>query len=126
MVDVTVVVVSEDGPVTVFREGAAVNAGVRLLVRGHWEAVAELDAYPGRLVHPLVRIGYVLDLATCMLQAGLARQESRGAHSRPSDFPDRDDEKFRKHSISEWVDGVPRLSYREVRVTKWEPTVRTY
>jgi succinate dehydrogenase / fumarate reductase flavoprotein subunit len=73
-----------------------------------------------------IELGYLLDLAMCMLHAGLARQESRGAHSRPSDFPDRDDEKFMKHSISEWVDGVPRLSYREVRVTKWEPTVRTY
>jgi succinate dehydrogenase / fumarate reductase flavoprotein subunit len=73
-----------------------------------------------------IELGYMLDLATCMLQAGLARQESRGAHSRPSDFPDRDDENFMKHSITEWVDGAPRLSYREVRVTKWEPTVRTY
>jgi succinate dehydrogenase/fumarate reductase flavoprotein subunit len=73
-----------------------------------------------------IELGYMLDLATCMLQAGLARQESRGAHSRPSDFPDRDDENFMKHSITKWVDGAPRLSYREVRVTKWEPTVRTY
>ena len=73
-----------------------------------------------------IELGYLLDLAMCMLQAGLARQESRGAHSRPSDFPDRDDKSFMKHSISEWVDGAPRLSYRDVRVTKWEPTVRTY
>jgi succinate dehydrogenase/fumarate reductase flavoprotein subunit len=73
-----------------------------------------------------IELGYLLDLAACMLQAGLARQESRGAHSRPSDFPERDDENFMKHSITEWVDGAPRLSYRDVRVTKWEPTVRTY
>jgi succinate dehydrogenase/fumarate reductase flavoprotein subunit len=73
-----------------------------------------------------IELGYLLDLAACMLQAGLARQESRGAHSRPSDFPDRDDDNFMKHSISEWVDGSPRLSYRDVRVTKWEPMVRTY
>jgi succinate dehydrogenase/fumarate reductase flavoprotein subunit len=73
-----------------------------------------------------IELGYLLDLAACMLQAGLAREESRGAHSRPSDFPERDDESFMKHSISEWVDGAPRLSYRDVRVTKWEPTVRTY
>ncbi len=73
-----------------------------------------------------IEVGYLLDLAACMLQAGIAREESRGAHSRPSDFPDRDDERFMKHSISELVDGGPRLSYRDVRVTKWEPTVRTY
>ena len=73
-----------------------------------------------------IELGYLLDLASCMLQAGVARKESRGAHSRPSDFPERDDENFMKHSISEWVDGAPRLSYRDVRVTKWQPTVRTY
>ena len=26
-----------------------------------------------------------------------------------------------KHSISRWVDGGPELSYKEVRVTKYEP-----
>ena len=36
----------------------------------------------------------MLDLAWVMVQAGLAREESRGAHSRPYDFPDRDDERF--------------------------------
>jgi succinate dehydrogenase / fumarate reductase, flavoprotein subunit len=73
-----------------------------------------------------IELGYMLDLAPCMLQAGIARKESRGAHSRPYDFPDRDDENFLKHSISRWQDGGPELSYKEVRMTKWEPTERTY
>jgi succinate dehydrogenase/fumarate reductase flavoprotein subunit len=73
-----------------------------------------------------IELGYLLDLGACMLQAGLARRESRGAHSRPSDFPERDDENFLKHSITRWVDGAPRLTYGEVRMTKWEPMVRSY
>ena len=73
-----------------------------------------------------IELGYLLDLAAVMLQAGLARQESRGAHSRPSDFPERDDENFLKHSITHWVDGAPQLSYADVRMTKWEPMVRSY
>jgi succinate dehydrogenase/fumarate reductase flavoprotein subunit len=73
-----------------------------------------------------IELGSLLDLAAVMLQAGYAREESRGAHSRPSDFPERDDESFLKHSITHWVDGAPRLSYAEVRMTKWAPTVRTY
>jgi succinate dehydrogenase / fumarate reductase flavoprotein subunit len=73
-----------------------------------------------------IELGYLLDLGACMLQAGLARKESRGAHSRPSDFPERDDQNFLKHSITRWVDGVPQLTYAEVRMTKWEPMVRTY
>jgi hypothetical protein len=31
-----------------------------------------------------------------------------------------------KHSISHWVDGAPKLSYKEVRVTKWQPETRKY
>jgi succinate dehydrogenase/fumarate reductase flavoprotein subunit len=73
-----------------------------------------------------IELGYMLDLASCMLQAGVARKESRGAHSRPYDYPKRDDENFMKHSITRWADGRPELSYAPVRVTKYEPTERTY
>jgi hypothetical protein len=31
-----------------------------------------------------------------------------------------------KHSISRWVDGGPELSYKEVRVTRFEPQERKY
>ena len=73
-----------------------------------------------------IELGYLLDLAEVMLQAGIARKESRGAHSRPHDYPNRDDEQFLKHSISTWNGGGPELSYREVRMTRWQPTERTY
>ena len=73
-----------------------------------------------------IELGYMLDLAACMLQAGVARKESRGAHSRPYDYPTRDDANFLKHSITRWAGDRPELSYKEVRMTKWEPTERTY
>jgi succinate dehydrogenase/fumarate reductase flavoprotein subunit len=73
-----------------------------------------------------IELGYLLDLASVMLQAGVARTESRGAHSRPYDFPDRDDEHFLKHSITRWSDDGPQLSYGEVRMTQWEPMERKY
>ncbi len=73
-----------------------------------------------------IELGNMLELAACMVQAGLARKESRGAHARPDDYPVRDDEHFMKHSVSRWVDGGPELSYKDVRVTSWEPMERKY
>jgi succinate dehydrogenase / fumarate reductase flavoprotein subunit len=73
-----------------------------------------------------IELGNMLDLAWCMVQAGIARKESRGAHARPHDYPKRDDENFMKHSISRWVGDAPQLSYSEVRVTEYEPMERTY
>ena len=44
-----------------------------------------------------LELGFLLELADCMVVAGLARKESRGAHARPYDYPDRDDENFLRH-----------------------------
>jgi succinate dehydrogenase/fumarate reductase flavoprotein subunit len=73
-----------------------------------------------------IELGYALDLAACMVLAGEARKESRGAHSRPHDYPKRDDEHFMKHSITRWTDDGPELSTREVRFTKYLPEERKY
>jgi succinate dehydrogenase / fumarate reductase flavoprotein subunit len=73
-----------------------------------------------------IELGNMIELARCMLQAGVARKESRGAHARPYDFPNRDDENFMKHSISRRGDEGPELSYKEVRFTKYEPMERKY
>ncbi|HET8607339.1 MAG TPA: FAD-binding protein [Gaiellaceae bacterium] len=73
-----------------------------------------------------IELGNMLDTAWCMVQAGIARKESRGAHSRPYDYPKRDDENFMQHSISRWAGDHPELSYKEVRVTKWQPEERHY
>ena len=73
-----------------------------------------------------IELGNMLDTAWCMLEAGIARKESRGAHARPYDYPTRDDVNFLKHSIVRWRDGAPELSWAEVRMTKWQPEERKY
>jgi len=73
-----------------------------------------------------IELGNMLDTALCMVEAGIWRKESRGAHSRPHDYPKRDDEKFMVHSITRWRDDGVDLSTAPVRVTKWEPEERKY
>jgi succinate dehydrogenase/fumarate reductase flavoprotein subunit len=76
------------------------------------------------LIHT-IETGYLLDLAATMVEGAIARTESRGAHSR-TDFPERDDENWMKHTISYLEDDQIRLDYSEVTVTKFEPQVRSY
>jgi succinate dehydrogenase / fumarate reductase, flavoprotein subunit len=73
-----------------------------------------------------LELGFLLELADCMVVSGLARKESRGAHARPYDYPDRDDESYLKHTIVSWEDGSPRLDWRPVTITKWQPEERKY
>src|SRR6185437_4834791 len=73
-----------------------------------------------------IELGNMLDTALCMVEAGIVRKESRGAHSRPYDYPTRDDESFMHHSITRWRDGGVELSTAPVRMTKWQPEERKY
>jgi succinate dehydrogenase/fumarate reductase flavoprotein subunit len=68
----------------------------------------------------------MLDSAETIVHAALARTESRGSHAR-RDFPERDDEHFLAHSLAYRRPGAaPRLEYRPVRISQWQPQARTY
>jgi succinate dehydrogenase flavoprotein subunit len=74
-----------------------------------------------------LELGFLLDLAECMVISGLARKESRGAHARPYDYPERDDESYLRHTITKLdAFGTPELSWKPVTITKWQPMARTY
>jgi succinate dehydrogenase / fumarate reductase, flavoprotein subunit len=73
-----------------------------------------------------LELGFLLELAQCMVVAGTARKESRGAHARPHDFPERDDENYLRHTLVTWEGGGPRLEWGPVTMTKWQPQERTY
>jgi len=82
-------------------------------------------AFNTQLVAAL-ELGFLLDVAETILQCGLQREESRGAHQR-TDFPDRDDNKFLAHSlVSRGNNGRPVVSYLPVTITRWPPGKRVY
>jgi succinate dehydrogenase / fumarate reductase flavoprotein subunit len=72
-----------------------------------------------------IELGYLLDLAEVTAASALARQESRGAHSR-EDYPKRDDDNWLKHTLAyRTADGVA-LKYKPVSITRFEPKPRKY
>jgi fumarate reductase flavoprotein subunit len=73
-----------------------------------------------------LELDFMLDVAAAVAHSALARTESRGSHQR-TDHPQRDDEKFLKHSMAHWRKGeAPRIDYLDVVITKWPPGERVY
>jgi succinate dehydrogenase / fumarate reductase flavoprotein subunit len=84
------------------------------------------DVFNNDLTQAL-ELGFLLDLAECMVVAGLARKESRGAHARPYDYPERDDVNYLKHTLTTLdTGGQVQLDWKPVTMTKWQPQERTY
>jgi fumarate reductase flavoprotein subunit len=74
----------------------------------------------------ILELDYMLEVSNVIAVSALAREESRGAHAR-RDFPERNDEKYLKHTLAfKRNGGRPRLEYRDVRITNFKPQARTY
>jgi fumarate reductase flavoprotein subunit len=67
----------------------------------------------------------MLDVAETIVTSGLERRESRGSHTR-RDHPDRDDDRFLKHSLAFATTNGPRIEYGDVAITRWPPAERKY
>lgn len=67
----------------------------------------------------------LMEVAEAITYSALHRTESRGSHQR-LDFPDRDDDRFLRHSLCQRTDVGLRLAYRDVVITNWPPGERVY
>ncbi|MDT8358331.1 MAG: FAD-binding protein [Methanomicrobiaceae archaeon] len=90
------------------------------------------QASPGNrelaLNHALIRyleLENMLLLAEAVARGALAREESRGSHTR-TDFPDRIDDRYLQHTIASRDEGEIGISYRPVRLGIFEPRERVY
>ena len=71
-------------------------------------------------VASIIELENMLDVARVVVASALAREESRGCHSR-RDFPERDDENWLKHTVARASEDGPQLDYEPVTVTRWKP-----
>ncbi|CAI6148934.1 MAG: Succinate dehydrogenase flavoprotein subunit [uncultured Sulfurimonas sp.] len=73
-----------------------------------------------------LEFGHMLDYSMFIVEAAVARKESRGAHFR-EDFDTRNDEDFLKHTMAYMdSDGNIKLDYMDVVLGKHELRARTY
>ena len=76
-----------------------------------------------------VELGFLLDLAECLVVSAKARNESRGGHFR-EDYPNRDDVNFMRHTMA--YKSTPgfqsdvQLDYKPVVQTRYQPMERKY
>jgi succinate dehydrogenase / fumarate reductase flavoprotein subunit len=70
-------------------------------------------------------LGCLLDIAEVTAISAIARQESRGGHSR-EDFPARDDVNWLKHTLAHKQGEEITLDYKPVVITKFQPKERVY
>ncbi|MDQ5987579.1 MAG: succinate dehydrogenase / fumarate reductase, flavoprotein subunit [Syntrophus sp. SKADARSKE-3] len=67
----------------------------------------------------------LLGLAETIVLSALGRKESRGAHFR-TDYPERDDVNYLKHTLIQKTAEGPRLSAKPVTITTLTPKPRSY
>ncbi len=116
--------------VAVFRDADGLNKAHeivrRLMEEAPGAAIDDHGSVFNQDVIAAIELGYMLDCAEASVVASIERKESRGAQFR-TDFPERNDAQWLKH-IDISVNGadVPKVSYSEVTITRWEPEERTY
>ena len=114
----------------IYRTGSAIAKGADRL-RELQERMARIGiqdtcrTFNTELVAAL-ELANMLDIAECMLESALQREESRGAHQR-LDFPARDDDRFLVHQlVRRGSDGSPTVEPLDVAITRWPPGERIY
>jgi len=115
--------------VGVIREGSEMRAAIATIegIRDDYREarVQDPDASFNTDLLELLELENLLDLAYVTAHAALRREESRGGHTR-SDFPERDDGRWLRHSLVRLADGKPEFSDKSVDTSLFAPKPRVY
>jgi len=113
----------------VFRDAQSLEEGLKQVrsLQRRYEQVkldGEGKCFNTEVVEAL-EFGHMLDFVELIVAGALNRTESRGAQSR-TDYPDRDDDNWLKHTLA-WrgEDGV-RFDYKPVVIGRFAPKAREY
>jgi succinate dehydrogenase / fumarate reductase flavoprotein subunit len=118
-----------DVNVGVFRTGPELSQGLDKILSlrkryGDIRIEDKSSVYNTNLYHAL-EIANLLDLAQVMVAGALTRTESRGGHAR-RDYPERDDANGLRHTLAFYTEQGPKLDYKPVTITTWQPVERKY
>ena len=115
--------------VGIFRESPLLHKGIQDIaeLKERFKKVRVFDSsdvFNTNLMQVL-ELQNMLELAETVAVGALAREESRGSHTR-IDFPVRDDEKWHKHTLATLVDGKVLPGEKPVTMGRYELQERTY
>jgi succinate dehydrogenase flavoprotein subunit len=113
----------------VYRDEASLKEGAEELprLRSRYADLGIDDrgrAFNTELVTAL-ELGNMLDVAEAVVRAAVERRESRGSHTR-RDYPERDDDRYLKHSLTSLTADGPNIDHVPVTITRWPPAERAY
>ncbi len=113
----------------VFRAGATMNEGLEKLRELRGRMVEAGIDYHGRVYNQALigylEVDFMFELTEIIALSSIAREESRGSHSR-TDFPDRDDERWLVHTMAYRDPDGPRLEYAPPTLGTFEVKERVY
>ncbi len=115
--------------VGIFRESSLLHKGIQDIaeLKERFKKVRVFDSSDvfNTNLQQVLELKNMLDLAETVAVGALAREESRGSHTR-IDFPVRDDEKWHKHTLATLVDGKAIPGEKPVTMGRYELQERTY
>jgi succinate dehydrogenase / fumarate reductase flavoprotein subunit len=115
--------------VGIFRESSLLHKGIQDIaeLKDRFKKVRVFDSSDvfNTNLQQVLELQNMLDLAETVAVGALAREESRGSHTR-IDFPVRDDEKWHKHTLATLVDGKAIPGEKPVTMGRYELQERTY